>query len=300
MDTLWNDDFHHTAMVRLTGRTEAYYTDYRGTAEEFLAVAKWGYLYQGQWYHWHKNGRGTAALDLPAAAFVNYLQNHDQIANSGRGERIDKLTSPARLRAMTALWLLLPQTPLVFQGQEFAASNPFLYFADNDAQRRKLVAEGRAKFLAQFPSLALPEVQRQLPDPGDAETFRRCKLDHAERERHAETWHLHRDLLRLRREDPVFATQDASRAHGATLGPDAFLLRYFGREHGDRLLLVNFGPDLELCPVPQPLLASPAGLVWNLLWTSDDVRYGGLGNPFRDYRERWSIRGEAVTVLTAE
>ncbi|HEY2147630.1 MAG TPA: alpha-amylase family glycosyl hydrolase, partial [Pirellulales bacterium] len=152
LDMIWSDDFHHAARVRLTGHSEAYYTDYTGTAEEFAAAARWGYLYQGQRYSWQKKGRGMPALDIQPERFIHYLQNHDQVANSARGERLHGLTSPGRLRAMTALLLLMPQTPLLFQGQEFAASSPFLYF--NDCGGDPAVAAGRAKFLAQFRSYA--------------------------------------------------------------------------------------------------------------------------------------------------
>ncbi len=203
MEALWNDDFHHSAMVRLTGHNEAYYSDYLGLATEFVALLKWGFLYQGQFYSWQNGPRGTAAFDLPAAAFIHYLQNHDQIANSRAGERIHQLTSPGRLRAMAALWLLAPQTPLLFQGQEFAASAPFQFFLDSPAEHAAAVAGGRGRFLAQFPSLATAEVQQRLPDPADPATFRRCKLDLTERKAHAPVYALHRDLLRLRRSDGI-------------------------------------------------------------------------------------------------
>src|SRR5690606_38790927 len=123
---------------------------YRGTPQEFISALKWGYLYQGQHYSWQKARRGTPGLDLPPTAFINYFQNHDQIANSGSGERCHNLTSPGRFRAMTALLLLGPQTPMLFQGQEYAASSPFFYFADHNPELARLVAKGRAEFLAQF------------------------------------------------------------------------------------------------------------------------------------------------------
>ena len=103
LDALWNDDFHHAAMVALTGRNEAYYSDYLGRPQEFVSAVKYGYLYQGQWYSWQGKRRGQPGLDVPPAAFVLFLQNHDQIANSGRGLRAHQLTSPGRYRAMTAL-----------------------------------------------------------------------------------------------------------------------------------------------------------------------------------------------------
>ncbi|MCU1295696.1 MAG: 1,4-alpha-glucan branching protein, partial [Bryobacterales bacterium] len=140
MDAVWNDDFHHSAIVALTGRNEAYYTDYEGSPQEFISAAKWGFIYQGQRYKWQKNRRGTPGLDLKSANFVTFIQNHDQIANSLWGKRIHTLTSPSQLRAMTALLLLGPGTPMLFQGQEFAASTPFYYFADHNPKLAALVA----------------------------------------------------------------------------------------------------------------------------------------------------------------
>ena len=123
LDSLWNDDFHHSALVALKGHSEAYYSDYLGRPQEFISAAKWGYLYQGQRYSWQKKRRGAPGLDLAPANFVTFLENHDQVANSGRGLRVRQLTSPGRYRAMTALLLLGPGTPMLFQGQEFGSAS---------------------------------------------------------------------------------------------------------------------------------------------------------------------------------
>ncbi len=212
LDALWNDDYHHTALVALTARREAYYSDYTGSPQEFVSSAKYGYLYQGQRYAWQEQARGTPALDLPGAAFVTFLENHDQVANSAFGKRLHQQTSPAKLRALTALTLLGPGTPMLFQGQEFASSAPFLFFADHGEELGKAVAAGRREFLEQFPSITDREVQDRLAPPSAAATFQRCKLDLSERERHADTYALHRDLLALRRDDPVIR-KGATRAH---------------------------------------------------------------------------------------
>jgi maltooligosyltrehalose trehalohydrolase len=178
LDGLWNDDFHHSARVALTGRREAYYTDYRGSPQEFLSLIKWGFLYQGQRYHWQKKPRGSAVTTQPAHTFVVFTQNHDQVANSLSGERITALTSPASNRALTAVMLLAPTTPLLFMGQEFGASNPFLFFADHcEAALGAKVREGRKEFLAQFPSYGSAAAQALVPDPGAPATFARSKLD---------------------------------------------------------------------------------------------------------------------------
>ncbi len=297
LDGLWNDDFHHSAMVALTGRSEAYYTDYTGKPQELLSMLKYGYLYQGQRYSWQKSRRGRPGLDLPPQAFVLYIQNHDQVANSGRSERIQFLTSPGRLRAMTALFLLAPGTPMLFQGQEFGASTPFHYFSDHDPELAKLVGEGRSQFLQQFRSLATPEMRSFVPDPGNPSVFERCKLDLGERERHRPVYDLHKDLLRLRREDPVFAAQKSRGLDGAVLAEECLLVRYFGEDADDRLLLVNFGPDLHLDPAPEPLLAPPEGMLWAILWSSEDPKYGGTGTPHPDTEENWRILGHAAVAL---
>jgi maltooligosyltrehalose trehalohydrolase len=239
-------------------------------------------LYQGQWYDWQHKPRGTPAFGVPPAAFVTFTQNHDQVANTSTGLRSHALTSPGRFRALTALLLLGPGTPMLFQGQEFASSSPFLYFADQKPELAARVREGRAEFLAQFPSAAPPEVQARLPDPADPETFARCKLDWAERDRHQAAVALHRDLLRLRREEPAFRSPRTGGVDGAVLADEAFVLRFFGDPPGgedDRLLVVNLGRDLPLRPAPEPLLAPPAGRRWAVLWSSEDPRYGGGGTP---------------------
>jgi maltooligosyltrehalose trehalohydrolase len=299
IDGLWNDDFHHSAMVALTGHNEAYYTDYRGDPQELISAAKWGFLYQGQYYSWQKKPRGAPALDQPPARFITFLQNHDQVANSGRGLRCHLLTSPGRYKAMTAFFLLAPGTPMLFQGQEFAASSPFLFFADHNPELAKLVRRGRAEFLAQFRTLALPETQRCLEDPADHHTFERCKLDFAERQTHAEVYAMHRDLLRLRRDDPAFRAQRLHGVDGAVLGERAFVLRYFAEDGNDRLLLVNLGRDLHFDPAPEPLLAPPEGKAWEILWSSEDVRYGGCGTAPLDTKEGWYLPGEATVALGA-
>ncbi|HJW67919.1 MAG TPA: malto-oligosyltrehalose trehalohydrolase [Candidatus Binatia bacterium] len=297
LDAVWNDDFHHAAVVALTGRNEAYYGDTLGSPQELVSAVRWGFLFQGQYYRWQQQQRrGTPSLDLPATCFVHFLENHDQVANSARGARLGALTSPGRLRALTALLLLSPATPMLFQGQEFGSTPPFVYFADLDPRLATAIAEGRHKFLAQFPSLATPAMRRALPQPIGIDAFMRCKLDFLERERHVAILALHRDLLGLRRSEPAFRQQRGDRVFGAVLGPEAFLLR-FRHEDGDRLLLVNLGRDLLLAPVPEPLLAPPTPEGWAILWGSEDVAYGGTGLPEVERDDGWHVPGHAAVVL---
>jgi maltooligosyltrehalose trehalohydrolase len=299
VDALWNDDYHHSAMVALTGRREAYYTDHRGTPQEFITAVKRGFLYQGQRYSWQGRARGTPSIGLAPAQFVTFLQNHDQVANSARGLRGHAMSSPGRWRALTALSLLGPGTPMIFQGQEFAASSPFFFFADHVPELSALVRDGRRAFLQQFPSAAALDGD-WLPDPADVKTFQRSKLDLREREIHREIHALHRDLLQLRRTDAVFRQQRMGGVDGAVLDAHAFVLRFFGLEGDDRLLLVNLGVELRLDIVPEPLLAPPVTRRWRLVWSSDDWRYGGPGTALPEVPTGWVLPAESLLVLGAQ
>src|SRR5207302_5919 len=151
LDAVWNDDFHHSAVVTLTGKREAYYSDYLGTPQEFISAAKYGYLFQGQPHFWQEAPRGSTAFGARPEAFVAFIENHDQVSNTAAGERLRFQSSPGRYRAMTGLLLLGPWTPLLFQGQEFGASTPFFFFTDvGDGQMRESIRKGRFSFLARF------------------------------------------------------------------------------------------------------------------------------------------------------
>ncbi|MEZ0225756.1 MAG: malto-oligosyltrehalose trehalohydrolase [Alphaproteobacteria bacterium] len=298
LDAAYNDDFHHTAIVAASGRHEAYYSDYRGTPQEFISLAKRGYLYQGQFYEWQHQRRGRPALDRPHRQFIIGIENHDQIANSGHGMRVHKMTSPGRLRAMTAVMLLMPQIPMLFQGQEFAASTGFHYFADHAGDLAKAVHLGRAAFMSQFPSMETVEMQAALLRPEDPEAFMKSRLDHRERDKNTEILHMHRDLLTLRREDPLF--RHARELDGAVLSAEAFVIRFMGEDGDDRLLLVNMGQDLDLHPSPEPLLAPPEEAAWTLLWSSESPQYGGGGTPAPEASEGWHLPGHAALVMKAQ
>jgi maltooligosyltrehalose trehalohydrolase len=268
VDAMWNDDWHHAANVALTGYREAYYSDYYGHARELASMARHGFLFQGQWYTWQKQQRGTPSHDIDPHRFICYLQNHDQIANSAFGLRIDRLTSPRGLRALTALLLLGAHTPLLFQGQEFASSSPFLYFADHPPDLAQAVAKGRREFLGQFPSIT------HFIPPHNERTFTDCKIDWNERDKNKDVVDFHRELIRLR------ATMPRTRPEVATLTQHALALRWFavtpsvsegsGRRGArssrppdpsltlgvtDVLLVINWGD--EPIPMSEALLAPP-------------------------------------------
>ncbi len=301
LDGLWNDDFHHSAVVAMTGRCEAYFSDHRGTPQEFIAAAKHGYLFQGQRYAWQKQARGSRTDGLPPETFVNFIENHDQIANCGDGTRMHARTSPGRYRAMTALFILMPGTPMLFQGQEFGSSSRFLYFADHEPELAAAVQRGRAEFMSQFPTFASPGMQCSLPVPHDPETFRRSVVNWDEYDQHVHTRQLHEDLIAMRRGDPAFAAPRPGAVDGAVLAPEAFVLHYGGDTPADeRLLFVNLGPDLVAGSFPEPLIAPPDGCTWRVRWSSEDSKYGGAGTPEVVGSDGWRIPGHSAVVLQAE
>lgn len=297
MDAMWNDDFHHTARVALTGVSEAYYSDYGGTPQELISCARHGFLYQGQHYAWQKQRRGTSTALIEGAPFVNFLQNHDQIANSDSGRRIHELTAPALLRAMTAFMLLIPGHVMLFQGQEFASTSRFLFFADHAPELAERVRRGRREFLAQFRSTALPRVQQRIPDPADHATFALCVLDHRERGANRHIVSLHRDLIRIARHDPVISSCARGAVDGTVIAEDALALRYTTTD-GERLLVLNLGADAELPRAPYPQLAPPSGRRWRALLTTEDPRYGGRGGPEPEHEDgRWMLVAQSAALL---
>jgi maltooligosyltrehalose trehalohydrolase len=297
LDGLWNDDFHHACRVAATGHAEYYYADYAGTPSELIAASRWGYLYQGQYTSNSQRWRGTPAMHLDSWRFVSYLQNHDQVANSAHGLRLPQLTSPGRYRALTTLWLLGPATPMLFMGQEFAASTPFMYFADHEIDVAKLVREGRWEALRRFPRIAGREgAAVQLADPSSHNTFLNSKLKWGEREQNQADWILHRDLLQLRRSDPSFSRQEGAALHGAVIGDESFILRWIVGGNEDRLLIVNLGRDAGWGPAAQPLIAPPQGFQWQLKFSSDDEIYGGSGTAMLN-TQNWYIPGHAAILL---
>jgi maltooligosyltrehalose trehalohydrolase len=298
LDGLWNDDFHHSAMVALTGQSDAYYSDYKGRPQEFVSALKYGYLYQGQWYRWQKQNRGEPALDIDKPAFIHFIQNHDQIANSATGARVHQLASPGMMRALTAVLLLGPATPMLFQGQEYASPTPFYFFADHCDELAESVRGGRRDFLKQWQSMRSAEFDAYLTDPCNRQTFEKCKLDFDERERRRSWYDLHADLLRLRREDPVLSQQGRWGLDGSVFGSTSFLIRFFSESHqDDRLLVVNLGTEDVVSPLPDPLLAAPKDRGWKLIWSSEHPRYGGNGIGELIAEEGWRLPGYSAIAL---
>ncbi|WP_462322485.1 DUF3459 domain-containing protein, partial [Halochromatium sp.] len=204
----WNDDFHHAAHVLITGEQDGYYADYSKEPARLLArcLAE-GFAYQGEPSPFRDGARrGEPSASLPPSAFINLLQNHDQIGNRAFGERIASLAFPEALRALSAVMLLAPSPPLLFMGQETMTETPFLFFCDFGDELADSVTQGRRREFQRFERFADPQAREAIPDPNDPATFERCRLDWEALEgdsRHREWWLFHQQLLRLRQREIV-------------------------------------------------------------------------------------------------
>jgi maltooligosyltrehalose trehalohydrolase len=216
LDGVWADDLHHQFRRLLAGDDEGYYRDYAGTVADVVTTINDGWFYRGQFSPHLDQHRGTDPSGLPLRSFVVCLQNHDQVGNRALGDRLHHVIDPAAYRAASALLLTLPQTPLLFMGQEWAAGSPFQYFTDHDPDLGRVVTEGRRREFRHFRAFHDPDAQAMIPDPQDPATFARSRLDWSEasREPHASFLRLYRTLLRLRREEPVLRC-DAPGCHAA-------------------------------------------------------------------------------------
>jgi len=198
----WNDDIHHAIHILTTGEQDGYYEDYAAKPLWYLgrSLAQ-GFGYQGEPSP-HRDGdpRGDPSAHLPPAAFVSFLQTHDQVGNRALGERLCAIADPQALRAAVACVLLAPSVPLLFMGEEFAASTPFLFFCEFGPELAAAVTRGRRQEFARFARFSDPAAQASIPDPNDAHTFSASKLcwDEIGRAPHAEWLELHRELLALR------------------------------------------------------------------------------------------------------
>jgi maltooligosyltrehalose trehalohydrolase len=193
LNAVWSDDFHHAAHAYFTGERQGYYQGF-GEPEQIARALREGYVYQGQHYPFWNAPRGTSAKDVPLPANVISLQNHDQVGNRAKGERLNTLIPRGARKLATALLLLAPHTPLLFMSEEYDETAPFQFFADfQDAELRKAVSQGRR---SEFKDFDFSEV----PDPEDPETFRRSKLTWEAGPKHRDMLEWYRQLLHLRKQ----------------------------------------------------------------------------------------------------
>jgi malto-oligosyltrehalose trehalohydrolase len=205
-DAQWNDDLHHALHVAVTGQTDGYYRDYAEPIVHLGRALTEGFAYQGE-DSAHRDGapRGQPSGHLPPTAFVSFLQNHDQVGNNATGTRIHHVAPLEAVRAAAAIYLLAPSPPLLFMGEEWAASAPFLFFCDFGGDLAESVREGRRAEFARFAAFQSPQARARIPDPTSPRTFLQSRLDWAERDRtpHRETLDFYRTLLAIRAREIV-------------------------------------------------------------------------------------------------
>jgi len=221
MDGVWSFDFHHQIHRLLTGQCDGYYVDFTDVIGDLATIARRGWLFAGQHSKYADEARGDDPAGIDPMRFVFYLQNHDEIGNRPLGERLHHLIEPAAHRAATTLLLVLPQTPLLFMGDEWAASSPFRFFTDHHEKLGARVAEGRTRDMGRFETFAAVAA----PHPQHPDTFAASRLrwDEIEHPHHTAMLALHRALLALRRSDP--ALRAGARSHIEVLDPETLLVR---------------------------------------------------------------------------
>jgi maltooligosyltrehalose trehalohydrolase len=285
LDGVWADDFHHAMRRAFAGDSEGYFAAFDGSAAEIADILEHGWRYRGQPSPVTGRPRGTGAHDLDPARLVFCIQNHDQIGNRAMGDRLGHAVGLDAQRAMAALLLVSPYTPLLFMGEDWAADEPFQYFTDHNPELGKLVTEGRRREFAAWASFAGTAV----PDPQAPETVQRCRLDWAARQRapHAEMLAWYRALLALRRAHPALR----ERARGS----------FEVRASGDAVVLERRGGRQRLACVvgirgqSQVDLGGLGG--WKPLLASDDARFGGRADATSFDGARVSVRGPAALLL---
>jgi maltooligosyltrehalose trehalohydrolase len=225
-------------------------------------------------------------IELPPRAFVHCIQNHDQVGNRAMGDRLNHDVPLPVYRALSALLLLSPYTPLLWMGQEWAASSPFQYFTDHPEELGRLVTEGRRKEFRQFSAFRDASARARIPDPQAEETFGRSKLewDEAARMPHQGVLTLYRELLRLRREEPALRARGREAMTVATIGDRALVMRRSASGGPDLLVLVNLGDALAVA------------MSGSLVLDTEDPRFGGEAAAIRE-EDRVRFRRPGAVVL---
>ncbi len=267
LDAQWADDFHHAVHVALTGERSGYYAGYAGTRDIAAALAH-RYVYEGQHAPHRRRRHGASAVDVPADRFVVFVQNHDQVGNRAAGERLAALVDHERLKLAAALLLLSPYVPLLFMGEEYGETRPFLYFVSHgDAALVEAVRAGRR---AEFASFGWSD---DVPDPQSEETFARSRLDRSELTRgprHAQLLALHRDLLHIRLEEPALRPGSASIEVQSSAEREWITLT-LARENAAALVACfNLAEEPREVPLP-----AARGVCWRIRFSTRNARYGG-------------------------
>ncbi len=290
-DSTWADDFHHCARTAIVDEHEGYFKSYDGSLETLGRCIEQGFWFEGQLDSFLGTPRGAPARDVPWSSFVYCLQNHDQVGNRAFGVRLSTMASHPDVRAMTTLLLLVPQVPMLFQGQEFFASNPFLYFTDHSEPLGSLVVAGRLREFGAFELFRDEHIRELIPSPQDPRTFERCKLnwDEAEIGAGALSYRFHRELLRLRRNLPVLIRSRESRGLIESDVRGEVLFVTIANDAGRATIVFNHGGPTDVS----------LGLAGNseVVMHSEEARFGGSGRKVVIEDGLLSVTGHCAVLL---
>jgi maltooligosyltrehalose trehalohydrolase len=281
----WNDDVHHVLHTAATGELAGYYAEYRGDERKLGRALAEGFAFQGEHMSFRGSPRGEPSADLPPSAFVAFIQNHDQIGNRAFGERLGEIAPIEALRAVAAVYLLLPQIPMLFMGEEWAASPPFPFFCDFHGELAQAVRAGRRAEFARFPEFQDPASRERIPDPQAPETFASAKLDWDESARtpHSRWLAWYREILSVRRAEIVPRIPRIPGRAGSyeIMGPLAVRVRWRVGEREELFLYTNLcHTALDGAPRPEgrvlwregPDMEDEGTLPpWTTIWTMRDI-----------------------------
>ncbi|PIQ96046.1 MAG: malto-oligosyltrehalose trehalohydrolase [Nitrospinae bacterium CG11_big_fil_rev_8_21_14_0_20_56_8] len=271
LDAVWADDLHHQMRCHLAGDREGYFQDFSGTVADLSQTLRLGWFYTGQTSAFRNAPRGSNPEGIPLPRFVHCIQNHDQVGNRALGDRLNSQTGLPASRAATAVLLFSPSTPLLFMGQEWAATTPFCYFTDHPEALGKLVTEGRRNEFRHFKAFSKPDQRRRIPDPQDPQTFFNSRLNWEEKETgaHRGMLNLVRCLLTLRRSEPALKWgPDASFETG--FESDSFLFLFRASGNHPPLLLAACLSGQGSCTIPSRLYGRSK---WETILTTEEARF---------------------------
>jgi maltooligosyltrehalose trehalohydrolase len=264
--------------VALAGDNEGYYRDYTGSMSNLAATLNQGWHFTGQYSTHLQAYRGTDPTGIPPRRFVFCIQNHDQVGNRALGERLHHQIDLAAYRAASVLLLCAPATPLMFMGQEWAASTPFLYFTDHPDELGRLVTEGRRHEFRDFAAFSDAAARGQIPDPQDAATFHASRLDWSDltHEPHTSTFRLYKRLLALRRHEPAIRCE---RFAAYALSETTLLLRQDAEEGPSLLAIIAMNGSTEIRLAHHEALAGLDLSLWQPLFTTEDRPFATDSQP---------------------
>jgi malto-oligosyltrehalose trehalohydrolase len=276
----WNDDVHHVLHTAASGETKGYYADYHGDPNKLGRALAEGFAFQGELMPYRGRPRGTPSASLPPIGFVSFIQNHDQIGNRAFGDRVADFAPVAAVRAIAAVYLLLPQIPMLFMGEEWGAAQPFPFFCDFGPELADAVRNGRREEFARFPEFRDRKMRERIPDPMAEETFASAKLrwDDIEQMPHAEWLDWYRRILAVRRAEIVpHLAEIRTGGRYEVLGAGAVLVRW--TLGASRMLVLA----ANLAAGPATGFPAKAGRV---LWQEGEA---GADDTLGPWAVRWSV-----------